>query len=516
MRTRRLAVLGLAHETNTFSSIRADAAAYADGGVHRGKDLVDQYLDSQATYAGFLAPADEADGTDTDGPYDLVPLLAAWVNPCGPITRDAFESLLGEMVDLLGKQGPFDGVLLGLHGAAVADGYEDADVQIAAAVRARVGRDVPIGTVVDMHANLSDGVVDAVDVLLPYQTNPHVDARARGLECRTRVLDILRTGRRPALALERIPLVVTITRQDTNEEPMAGLLRQAREIEARPGMLDASVVEGFPYADVPDMGMSVVTCHADSRAAARLAAIELAAACWQRRYDLQGGGSSPAEAVARVVHHTGTRPLLLLDVGDNVGGGGPGDSTVLLAEALAQRAIGLVVVLLDADCVARLASAPVGARVDARAGGRSREQDGVPVHLVGTVVGHSDGRYEEPAMAHGGLRYFDAGPMVAVRTDEDVTVVLTSKLVQPITPAQLTAVGLDPLSFRGIVAKGVNGPRAGYAGVCGEHVVVDTPGVTRLSVEEFTYRRRRRPMFPYEQDAFYAGVQPYLPRLKLP
>ena len=499
MSTPRLAVLGLAHETNTFSSLRADLAAYADGGVHRGAALVDQYLHSQATYAGFLAP----EGTDDDQAYDLVPLLAAWVNPCGPITADAFESLLDEMVDLVDKHGPFDGVLLGLHGAAVADGHEDADVQIAARIRACVGPDVPIGTVVDMHANLSAGVVDAVDVLLPYQTNPHVDARERGLECRTRVLDILRTGRRPALALEQLPLVVTITRQDTCEDPMASLLRRAREIEGRPGMLDASVVEGFPYADVPDMGMSVITCHTDSQQAARAAAVELATACWERRHDLQGEGMAPAEAMARVNRHTGERPLLLLDVGDNVGGGGPGDSTVLLAEALAQKANGLVAVLLDAECAAALASAAVGRRVDIRAGGRSQEQDGAPVRLVGTVVGHSDGRYEEPAMAHGGLRYFDAGTMVAVRTDDDITVVLTSKLVQPITPAQLTTVGLDPSTFRAIVAKGVNGPRAGYADVCGEHLVVDTAGVTRLSVEEFTYHRRRRPMFPYERDACY-------------
>jgi microcystin degradation protein MlrC len=125
------------------------------------------------------------------------------------------------------------------------------------------------------------------------------------------------------------------------------------------------------------------------------------------------------------------------------------------------------------------------------------------VPLEAVLVGRSDGRYEEPTMAHGGLRFFDAGPMVALRTDEGITVVLTSKLVQPITPYQLRAVGLDPVSFRAIVAKGVNGPRAGYADVCAGHIVVDTPGVTRLSVREFSYRHRRRPMYPFEPDATY-------------
>lgn len=494
----RLAVLGLAHETNTFSTIKADAAAYADGGVHRGNEVVEQYLHSQATYAGFLAP----EGREP-ADVELIPLLTGWVTPCGPITADVFTSLLDEMADLLARHGPFDGVLLGLHGAAVADEHEDADVQIARRVRETVGPAVPIGVVVDMHANLSTGVVDAVDVLLPYQTNPHVDARERGLECRSRVLDILRTGCRPKHGFVQLPVVVTITKQDTDEEPMASLLQRARDIETRPGMLDASVVEGFPYADVPDMGMSVVTCHADSADLAQAAAVELAAACWDRRHDLQGGGMSPAEAIARVEDYPAGRPLLLLDVGDNIGGGGPGDSTTLLAEAVAQPAGGLAFVLLDALAASTLAGSALGTHVDIAVGGRSREQDGAPVRLVGTVVGHSDGLYEEPAMAHGGLRFFDAGTMVAVRTHDDITVVLTSKLVMPITPAQLTTVGLDPASFRGIVAKGVNGPRAGYAKVCGDHLVVDTPGVTRLSVTEFRYERRRRPMFPYEPEASY-------------
>jgi microcystin degradation protein MlrC len=254
--------------------------------------------------------------------------------------------------------------------------------------------------------------------------------------------------------------------------------------------------------------MSVVTCHADSPALARAAAIDLARACWERRHELQGGGTSVAAAVARVAVHTGARPVLLLDVGDNVGGGGPGDSTVLLAEAVVQRVGGLAFVLVDTQSVSALANTAVGERVDVKVGGRSREQDGTPVRLVGAVVGHSDGRYEEPAMAHGGLRYFDAGPMVAVRTDDDITVVLSSKPVQQITPAQLATVGLEPRSFRGIVAKGVNGPRAGYADVCGTQLVVDTPGVTRLSVTEFGYERRRRPMFPYDADARYPLPSP--------
>ena len=497
----RLAVLGLGHETNTFSTVPADLATYEDGGIHRAQEMVEHYGESQATFAGFLGPREGG-----DDPVELVPLLAAWVNPCGAITAEAFETIVDEMIDRLAAAGPVDGVLLGLHGAAVAEGRPDADAEIAARVRATVGPDVPIGVVVDMHANVDARLVRQVDVLLPYQTNPHVDARERGIECRERVLEMIRSGRRPGLALEQVPLVVTITRQDTREEPMAGLLAAARELERGDDVLDVSIVEGFPYADVPQMGMSVVATHRAGPAAAQRVARTMARRVWDARERLQGGGVGVEEAISQVAAHTAAKPLLVLDVGDNVGGGGPGDSTVLLAEAVRRGVRGLVIVLLDPQVVLSLAGADIGDRVRVEVGGRSVEQDGRPVALDAELVGRSDGRYEEPRMAHGGLRYFDCGAMVALRTDSDITVVLTSKLVQPITPNQLTAVGLDPSAFRGIVAKGVNGPRAGYADVCDGLVVVDTPGVTRLSVEGFTYAHRRRPMYPYERATAYPEV----------
>ena len=114
--------------------------------------------------------------------------------------------------------------------------------------------------------------------------------------------------------------------------------------------------------------------------------------------------------------------------------------------------------------------------------------------------------YEADKIAHGGFRYFDGGEMIAIRTDDGPTVVLTSKLVPTVTPVQLEVVGLDPASFRAIIGKGVNAPRAGYAEVCDGLLVVDTPGVTRNSLDGFAYTRRRRPMYPFEPDAVYPAT----------
>ena len=249
--TYRLAVLGFEHETNTFSGNLATLAVYERDGLFRGPELLERHLTSQATLAGFLA-------TDETLDVELVPILSAWLNPCGPISAEAFEAITAEMAAGLAGMGPFDGVLLALHGAAVAVHVRGADAEIAARMRAVVGSDVPIAVVVDMHANVDPRLLEHIDVLRAYQTNPHVDARERGVEARAALVDILARGHRPTLALAQLPLVVTITRQDTSEEPMAPLLAAARALEERPGVLDVSILEGFPYADVVDTHEHIV------------------------------------------------------------------------------------------------------------------------------------------------------------------------------------------------------------------------------------------------------------------
>lgn len=497
----RIAVLGMHHETNTFSTVLADLDAYRSGGIRRGAEFAAHYRDSKAALGGFLETAPGQEHVET------VALMDAMVTPRGPVTAEAYDVIVGEMTRLLRESGPFDAVLLGLHGACVAEGHPSADADIARAVRAVAGPGVPIGTVLDLHANVDPRLADILDVVLVYQTNPHVDAADKGRECRRLILEAAAAGGRPATVVEQLPLVVEITRQDTSTEPMAGLLAFAREVEREPGMIDVSVVEGFPYADVPHMGMSVLATHPDRSKAAE-AARRVAAQVWARRRELQGGAVPVQAAVEAIRRHDGGRPLLVLDVGDNIGGGGPGDSTVLLEAIIAGQVSGVAGTLFDPGAVAALAGARTGDHVSVVAGGRSAEQEGRPVSLTGTVAGRHAGPYEEPRIAHGGFRYFDGGEMVAIATDDGNAVVLTSTVVQTVTPVQLQVTGLDPASFRAIIGKGVNAPRAGYAEVCGDLLVVDTPGVTRNSLSGFAYRRRRHPIFPFEPASYPIRTEP--------
>lgn len=490
----RLAVLGLSLEANTFATRRTTIESMAAaGGITRGQEMVERFVGSTATLAGFLDP-------DVGDDVQLVPLINYQAQAGGQFSAAAYDEATAEMLRLLQEQGPFDAVLLSLHGAGVAENAEHAESETSSRVRAVVGPEVPIGVVFDMHSNVDAEIVDIVEVLRIYQTNPHIDAKDRALECRSVILDILAGAPKPATAFRQLPLVVNIVKQDTSDEPLARILRRCRELE-QDGLLDVSIAEGFPYADVEQMGMAVVASHRTDQAAARAAADEIAGLLWDARHELQAGGLPAEQALLDLSRRSGSaKPTLLLDVGDNVGGGSNGDSTTILNEAVRLGIGNFVTSLWDPDAVASLADVPIGQQVDVVVGGHSPEQEGVPQALHATVIARSDGRYEDPKPTHGGFRHYNAGPSVALRTADDIVVVLTSISTGTTSPEQFRSLGVEPTDFAAVVAKGVNSPKAGFGPLCDPWVMVDTPGVTRLSVDKFAYHRRRKPMYPFEPE----------------
>src|SRR5688572_25591935 len=247
----RLAALGLSHETNTFSRVPADLEMWH---VLRGDEIREQHATATTTLAGYFAASQRLG-------FDLVPLIFANTGPIGTITKRAFDTLVGEMMALLKEHGPWDGVLMAQHGAAVSEEYPDADGEIVRRAREVVGPDVPIGVNHDMHANLSQKLIDQSTVTVVYRTNPHLDAKERAEECAELIVRTIRGEIRPVQALEMLPLVVNIVKQYTGEEPMKRIVEGIPEMLARPGMLSASVAEGYPYADVEEMGMAFLAIH---------------------------------------------------------------------------------------------------------------------------------------------------------------------------------------------------------------------------------------------------------------
>ena len=353
----RVATLGIHHETNTFASNKTTLAEFNRSGlqtyaVQRGQQYADMHGQAQTSMAGYMQ------GAIQHG-FELVPLLFAATDPAGTISSEAFETLGGEAVEMLLDQGPFDGVLLNQMGAAVSEEYPDMDGELARRVREIVGN-VPVVMTLDLHANVSQQMVDQTDALVVYKTNPHIDAVPRALDACELLVRMATENWRPAKWLEQPPMVIGIFQHDTRDIPMKVVIDDLETVLARPGVVGGSVAQGYPLSDVYENGLACYVLHEDSEEAAKDGARWIAERAWANRAALHSpAGPTPAEAVEYALEKSRNRsssterkgPVVLLDVGDNIGAGSAGDSTFLLAEAVKQGAKSWLQTVRDSEAI---------------------------------------------------------------------------------------------------------------------------------------------------------------------
>jgi microcystin degradation protein MlrC len=265
--------------------------------------------------------------------------------------------------------------------------------------------------------------------------------------------------------------------------------------------LSTSFLYGFPYADVNEMGASVIAVANRDANLARDTAQRLALHWWQMRQDFVGRLISVDDAIALACREReldGTRPVGLLDMGDNVGGGSAGDGTVLL-EAWSRIGCGsILAVLYDPAAVQVAQAVGVGGRGRISVGGKTDDRHGQPIESEFTVIRIGDGKFTETQPRHGGYMHFDQGPTATLRSDEGLTILATSRRVHPMSLQQLVSQGVDPGDYAAIVIKGVHAPVAAYRPVCSRLIRVNTPGSTSADLNQFPFERRRRPMVPFE------------------
>ncbi len=489
----RIAVGGILHESNTFCTRLTGLDAFSGWGTCRGDEIEAEFGDAAHEVGGFLAGAREHG-------LELVPTLVANATPSGTVADEAFEALTGELIERLQGAGRIDGLLLALHGAMVTQSHPDADAEILRRLRRELGADLPIVVTHDAHANVAVEEVGLCSALVIYKEVPHVDQRERGRQAARIMGRIVRDGLRPAQAIERPPMLYNILFHDTNKPPMLPLVAELKRLEREDSrILAASAAVGYQYADVPQMGPSIVVVTDGDRGLARQEARRLADLMWDHRQQMSIELPDAAEAVQRA-RRTDRLPAVLVDLGDNIGGGSAGDGTVLLAELVKQGASAFAVAIYDPDAVDEAFRVGVGGPFDAGIGGKSDSLHGDPVRIQGRVKLLYDGKYIETAARHGGMRYLDQGPTAVLQignsSERDASfVLLNSKRHPPFSLGQLTSAGIQPQQLRVIVVKAAVAFRAAYEPVAGTIIPVDTSGLTAVNPRRFTYAKARRDLF---------------------
>jgi microcystin degradation protein MlrC len=297
------------------------------------------------------------------------------------------------------------------------------------------------------------------------------------------------------MALAKPPLIINIMTHDTSTEPLRSFMERARELEKQPGILAVSLLPGFAYADVEQMGPSVIVVTNNEPQKARGEADRLAAALWEARQQFVRELPDARQAVTLALQAE-RPPVVLVDTGDNVGGGSAADGTVVLSELLRQGATDSVVCLFAPNEVTQCAAAGVGAEIALSVGGNVDCLHGEPIAVKGQVRVLHDGIYVEPQPRHGGRRVHRMGLTALVELAGRNLLVLNSQPHPPFSLGQLTCLGVRPELQRVLVVKAAIAYKAAYAPIAGTIIEVDTPGLTAVNPRRFDYQHIRRPMFP--------------------
>ncbi len=460
---RRIAIGGIHTECSTYSPLVMQREDFA---VARGDALREAF-----------APAAEAAG------IELVPLFHANALPGGPVAREVYDAFKAEFLTALAAAGPLDGVCLLMHGAVFVEGMDDAEADWIAAVRDAVGEDCIIGAAYDLHGNVSQAIVDQLDAFTAYRTAPHIDVRETHLRAFRMVANAVVTGVRPGIAWAPVPVLMPGERTSTVDEPARALYARLPEVDRREGVLDASLLVGYVWADEPRGTASAVVTGTDADAMAT-AASDLATAYWDERAAFDFGVTTgPTEAMLDLAARSDTGPVILADSGDNPTGGGVGDRTDVLA-ALLRRDIDNVLVAGIADPAAAdtAAKAGEGATITLALGG-ALGSDCPPLDLqveVHRVVPDANGR----------------GLQVVVRTG-GVRIVVTARRCPFHNLADFAALGEEVGALRLLVVK------SGYlspalAPLANPALMALSDGAVNQDIAGLANTRRRHPSYPFQ------------------
>ena len=494
----RIAIGAFMYEANSFSPVQTTLDDFAAGTLVRGPALLDYFRDTNTEVAGFLHSCAAIPDAE------IVPLLAADANPAGLVQAATYTALRDELLDRLAqaqRTQPLDAVLLALHGAMVAEGEDDPEGAVLAAVRDIVGPAVLIAASLDLHANVTARMAAAADVLVGYRTYPHVDQRRTGERAAAPALAAAQGGPRPRTVVQKVPLIVPAETMQTTHGPMHEVRAEADWLEAEGAALAVSVFGMQPWLDLPEAGCSIVvvgTEAGDSHVHAR----RLARQFWQRRKAFDVPLVAPDVAVQRALAAE-RGPVLLVDSADATSAGSPGDSVAVLQALLdagcghTDGAAGLCLVpLVDPPAAAAAHATGAGETLTLPVGGTLDPEHSASVAVTGRIERLTDGRVLRKGPAYTGMA-MDAGP-TAVLAIGAIRLLLMSRTIPTSDPEIYRAAGLEPATARIVVVKSPNLFRAAYGPFAQDIILLDTPGVSSPNLHRFNWQRIGRPIYPLD------------------
>lgn len=494
----KIVIARLNHETNTFSPTPTPLAAFGADGPAWNEDALRDQKGARTAMGAFIDIAESLGAV-------IVTPVSAMANPSAAVAADAYTKMCDAIVAAIAAG--CDAIMLDLHGAMVAENAEDGEGALLEAIR-RIAPATPLCVALDLHANVTQKMVDNADIIVSFKTYPHIDMVETGAHAGRLLVDMIEKKTTPVTRWCQLPMLAHTLTSNTSASAMQRAVQAALEAEAIPGILAVSVLAGFPLADFQDAGTSVVVVADGDASLASATAEKLARAMWRERSDFVYASEPLQLSLARakdIAARPGNGPVLLLDHSDNVMSGGTCNTMDIVQAALdaGMRDIG-VGPISDPEAVAELIAAGVGASVTIALGNKvALQQQGIsktPLILTGKVLAVTDGTFRVSGPIYTGSM-IDMGRSVLFDTGA-AQIVVTEQRVEPYDLGVFTSLGIDPAKKAFLILKSRMYCRPVFEPI-GKGLVEcdsDTGGPTSSNYALFPIRKIRRPIYPLDAD----------------
>jgi microcystin degradation protein MlrC len=487
MPRRKIVIASMMHETNTFSPVPTTLESFRP---LAGDAAIAELKDTNTQVGGFLDVATRA------GAEIVIPFAGA-AHPSGYVEKRAYEDMCGAIVG--GIRDGCDAAFLALHGAMVAEHVDDGEGELLRRIRA-VAPTLPIAVGLDFHTQLTPAMVENATVIAGYRTYPHIDMAETAQRAAKTLIRALDGEVTPVMVWGIRPMLTSTLEHTPSRQPMKDVMDMAIEAETRGTVLNASVLGGFPQSDIPHLSCSaIVVCdgRTDQGQALLDRMLDLA---WQRRADFLYKGAPLASQIAHA-RTLSEGPVILVDHGDNTASGGTQDVMSVVEEVVRQGLQDLVAgPICDPHAVARIVSAGTAAGITLDVGGRidmpQLHLKGKPLVVSGKVARITDGEFTVTGPMATGTR-IRMGRTAVIDTGA-MQLVVAERRAEPFDLGVFTHAGIDPRRKRYVLIKSRQHFRAGFEPIARHIVLCDGDGVTSSDLSLFDYRRRRRPLYPFE------------------
>lgn len=482
----RIFIAGMDTETNTFVPIPTGYKSFDDVGIAHG-DATSRPPNEPSCQLIVWRRRAEGDG------HTVIESLCVNAEPGGITVRKVYEDFRDEILSDLRKAMPVDGVLLALHGAFVAEGYDDTEGDLISRVREIVGNDIPVAVELDLHCHITQTMVSKSDIVMTYKEYPHTDIMDVADQLYDLFVATVEKRVKPVMGMYDCRMISTYRVQ---EQPMRGFVDRMKAMEGKDGVLAVSFGHGFPHGDVADVGGKMLVVTDNNATLATDTAANLGKELFAMRKSLSRSALSIDQALDIAMAEEGG-PVIIADTSDNAGGGAPGDSTFILRR-IVERGITNVASAMYWDPIAFrfCAEAGIGARIKLRVGGKCGPFSGDPVDLEVTVKGlgfDMTQLYGPIPVTLGDAAWVSA---------EGIDLVINTHRTQVFHPEFMVALGMEPSAKKIVVVKSNYHFQAGFAPIATRILFCGAPGATQPNFEAIPYTKLKTAYWPRVDDPF--------------